>query len=104
MNGYMVTTAFTRTLLLKVLTEQSSEAFTKLQIVHHDDFVIKYKTPDNNLVEIEIISMKGDIAYLGQDYQELAVPIADIAQFAGFHQLTDNEVTRIEQDELLRHK
>lgn len=35
------------------------------------------------------ITAKGDIAYLGQDYQELAVPIADIAQFAGFHQLTD---------------
>lgn len=35
------------------------------------------------------LSAKGDIKYNGQDFAKIDIPMADIAQFAGFHQLTD---------------
>jgi len=35
------------------------------------------------------LTAKGDVNYLYSEYNEIDIPIADIAQFAGFHQLTD---------------
>ena len=35
------------------------------------------------------LSAKGDISFNRQDYAKIDIPMADIAQFAGFHQLTD---------------
>ncbi|MGX9462620.1 OmpP1/FadL family transporter [Shewanella sp. A14] len=36
------------------------------------------------------LTAKGDVNYLYAEYNEIDIPIADIAQLAGFHQLTDN--------------
>ncbi|WP_137221766.1 OmpP1/FadL family transporter [Shewanella sp. MEBiC00475] len=35
------------------------------------------------------LTAKGDVNYLYSEYNEIDIPLADIAQFAGFHQLTD---------------
>ncbi|QDE30639.1 OmpP1/FadL family transporter [Shewanella polaris] len=35
------------------------------------------------------LTAKGDVNYLYSEYNEIDIPLADIAQFAGFHQLTE---------------